>query len=275
MEPNRIEQRFGRVHRIGQTEVCHLWNLVAEDTREGQVFRRLFEKLDEQRKALGNQVFDVLGEAFRGRSLRDVLVEAVRYGEQPERRLYLNTVIDDTISQKLRQVIHERALVSDVMTAADVERIRDEMERAEIRKLQPHFIRSFFLTAFGHLGGSVREREPGRFEITHVPIELRRRDRQIGVGDPMLRRYERVTFEKGLIAAEGRARGRSGWPYRAIEPSESCGNRNRRYRDHRWNNSRDNIRHFQRRVCVTSKIKGSRAIYIRALFWCTIRIPPS
>ncbi len=26
--PNRIEQRFGRIHRIGQTEVCHLWNLV-------------------------------------------------------------------------------------------------------------------------------------------------------------------------------------------------------------------------------------------------------
>src|SRR5437588_3160300 len=67
--PNRIEQRFGRVHRIGQTEVCHLWNLVAEDTREGQVFTRLFEKLEEQRRALGDQVFDVLGEAFRGRSL--------------------------------------------------------------------------------------------------------------------------------------------------------------------------------------------------------------
>ncbi len=30
--PNRIEQRFGRIHRIGQTEVCHLWNLVAEET---------------------------------------------------------------------------------------------------------------------------------------------------------------------------------------------------------------------------------------------------
>jgi len=67
--PNRIEQRFGRIHRIGQTEVCHLWNLVAEDTREGQVFQRLFEKLDEQRKALGDQVFDVLGEAFHRRSL--------------------------------------------------------------------------------------------------------------------------------------------------------------------------------------------------------------
>ena len=90
------------------------------------------------------------------------------------------------------------------MTIADVERIRDEMERAEARKLQPHFIRSFFLEAFALLGGSIREREPGRFEITHVPAELRRRDRQIGLGAPLLRRYERVTFDKQLIAVEGR-----------------------------------------------------------------------
>ena len=202
--PNRIEQRFGRVHRIGQTEVCHLWNLVAEDTREGQVFQRLFEKLEEQRKALGDQVFDVLGEAFSGKSLRDLLIEAVRYGEQPLVRARLHAVVDATVGDALREVVHDRALVHDVMTSADVERIRDEMERAEARKLQPHFIRSFFMQAFALLGGAIREREPGRFEITHVPAELRRRDRQIGLGAPMLRRYERVTFEKQLIAVEGR-----------------------------------------------------------------------
>ena len=201
--PNRIEQRFGRVHRIGQTEVCHLWNLVAEDTREGQVFQRLFEKLDEQRKALGDQVFDVLGEAFKGKSLRDLLIDAVRYGDDPVRKAQLHAVVDATVADSVRQVIHERALVSDVMTIADVERIREEMERAEARKLQPHFIRSFFISAFTHLGGAIREREPGRFEITHVPAELRRRDRQIGLGVPLLRRYERVTFEKHLIAVEG------------------------------------------------------------------------
>jgi superfamily II DNA or RNA helicase len=202
--PNRIEQRFGRVHRIGQTEVCHLWNLVAEDTREGQVFLRLFEKLDEQRKALGGQVFDVLGEAFRGKSLRDLLIEAVRYGERPEVKDRLKVVVDATVGDVLRQVVHDRALVSDVMTTGDVERIREEMERAEARKLQPHFIRSFFLAAFAQIGGVIREREPGRFEISHVPVELRRRDRQIGSGTPMLRQYERVTFEKGLILAERR-----------------------------------------------------------------------
>src|SRR5204863_8619811 len=60
--PNRIEQRFGRIHRIGQTEVCHMWNLVAFETREGQVFQRLLEKLAEQSKELGGRVFDVLGD---------------------------------------------------------------------------------------------------------------------------------------------------------------------------------------------------------------------
>ncbi|HEV2070244.1 MAG TPA: helicase-related protein [Acidimicrobiales bacterium] len=202
--PNRIEQRFGRVHRIGQTEVCHLWNLMAEDTREGQVFQRLFAKLEEQRRALGDQVFDVLGESFRGKSLRDLLIEAVRYGEQPLVRARLSAVVDATVGDALQEVIHDRALVTDVMTGADVERIRDEMERAEARKLQPHFVRDFFLEAFALLGGSMRQREPGRFEITHVPAELRRRDRQIGLGAPLLRRYERVTFEKSLIAVEGR-----------------------------------------------------------------------
>ncbi|HLY54018.1 MAG TPA: helicase-related protein, partial [Stellaceae bacterium] len=56
--PNRLEQRFGRIHRIGQTEVCHLWNLVAEETREGDVYRKLLEKLEQARASLGGQVFD-------------------------------------------------------------------------------------------------------------------------------------------------------------------------------------------------------------------------
>src|SRR3546814_13652063 len=62
--PNKIEQRFGRIHRIGQTEVCHLWNLVAADTREGEVYARLLEKLEAARAALGRRVYDVLGELF-------------------------------------------------------------------------------------------------------------------------------------------------------------------------------------------------------------------
>src|SRR5207237_8062349 len=91
--PNRLEQRFGRIHRIGQTEVCHLWNLVAGETREGDVYLRLLEKLEEARKALGGRdsVYDVLGELFEGKPLRDLLIEAIRYGDEPECRKRLFT----------------------------------------------------------------------------------------------------------------------------------------------------------------------------------------
>jgi superfamily II DNA or RNA helicase len=202
--PNRIEQRFGRIHRIGQTEVCHMWNLVATETREGEVFRRLFEKLEAQREALGGQVFDVLGQLFTESSLRDLLIEAVRYGEQPEVRARLEQVVDEAIDHTMLKALQERALSSDLLTLADVERIREQMEQAEARKLQPHFIRSFFLEASRLLGGTILQREPNRYEITHVPADVRNRDRQIGVGVPVLRRYERVTFDKPLIAPIGK-----------------------------------------------------------------------
>ena len=148
--PNRLEQRFGRIHRIGQTEVCHLWNLVAEETREGDVYRKLLEKLEEARKALGGQVFDVLGKLqFEGRSLRELLIEAIRYGDQPEVRARLTTVLDHALDRdQLRDLLEERALAHDAMDASRVHRIREDMERAEARRLQPHYIESFFHEAF-------------------------------------------------------------------------------------------------------------------------------
>jgi len=200
--PNRLEQRFGRIHRIGQTEVCHLWNLVAEETREGDVYRRLLEKLEEARQALGGQVFDVLGKLqFEGRPLRDLLIEAIRYGDQPEVRARLTHAIEHGVDRPhLQGLIEDRALAHDAMDSSRVARVREEMERAEARRLQPHYIESFFLEAFRRLGGTLRQREPRRYEVTNVPAPVRSRDRQIGTGDPVLARYERVTFEKDLIA---------------------------------------------------------------------------
>lgn len=203
--PNRLEQRFGRIHRIGQTEVCHLWNLVAVETREGDVYRRLLEKLDEARGALGGKVFDVLGKLqFEGKSLRDLLIEAIRYGDRPEVRAHLQTVVEKALDQnRLQELLEERALVHDSMDVTRVRRIREDMERAEARRLQPHYIESFFLEAFRRLGGNVRQREHRRYEVTHVPAVVRNRDRLIGVGDPVLPRYERIAFEKELVAPQG------------------------------------------------------------------------
>jgi SNF2 family DNA or RNA helicase len=203
--PNRLEQRFGRIHRIGQTEVCHLWNLVAEETREGDVYRRLLEKLDQARQSLGGRVFDVLGKLhFEGRALKDLLIEAIRYGEQPEVRARLTRVLDNVLDKaKLQDLLEERALAHDAMDVTRVRKIREEMERVEARRLQPFYIESFFLEAFKRLGGTLRQREPRRYEVTNVPAPVRNRDRLIGIGEPVLPRYERVAFEKSLIAPQG------------------------------------------------------------------------
>jgi hypothetical protein len=205
--PNRIEQRFGRIHRIGQTEVCHLWNLVAADTREGAVFLRLFAKLDEQRRALGSdKVFDVLGEAFAGQPLRELLVDAIRYGDQPDKREWLNTVIDARVGDGLQDLLAERALHHDLFSKADLEQVRRQMEDAQARRLQPHFIEAFFTRAFTELGGRINRREAGRWEITNVPAALRDRAPRHGLSGTVLRRYERVCFDRANVRIPGKPR---------------------------------------------------------------------
>ncbi|HMO57944.1 MAG TPA: helicase-related protein [Roseiflexaceae bacterium] len=203
--PNRLEQRFGRIHRIGQTEVCHLWNLVAEETREGDVYATLLEKLEQARTTLGGQVFDVLGKLqFEGKPLRELLIDAVRYGERPDVRARLTQAIENAVDRRqIQDLLEERALAHDAMDARQVARVREDMERAEARRLQPHYIESFFLEAFKQLGGTLRQREPRRYEVTHVPAPVRNRDRMIGIGDPVLPRYERIAFEKGLLTPPG------------------------------------------------------------------------
>lgn len=203
--PNRLEQRFGRIHRIGQTEVCHLWNLVADKTREGEVYLRLLKKIEEAKAALGGKVFDVLGKLqFEGKSLRDLLIEAIRFGDQPEVRARLTRAIENGVDRPhLESLIDVGALAHDVMDSSRVARVRETMERAEAQRLQPHYVESFFLEAFKRLGGTARQREPRRYELTHVPAPIRNRDRQIGTGDHVLTRYERIAFEKDLIAPAG------------------------------------------------------------------------
>jgi hypothetical protein len=195
--PNRLEQRFGRIHRFGQREVCHLWNLVAYQTREGAVYRCLFEKLEEERAALGGKVFDVLGRVFTEVALRDLMLEAIHYNNSAEAFAATQRKIEAAgLQERVRQIVAERALDATTLSAAHLRELRDRMQRAEARRLVPHFVETFFVAAFSALGGSIVRREPGRYEVSHVPAELRRRDRTIGRGEPVVRSYERICFDK-------------------------------------------------------------------------------
>lgn len=203
--PNRLEQRFGRIHRIGQLEVCHLWNLVAKETREGDVYHRLLEKLEIESKALKGRVFDILGEVFEDTSLKNLLIQAIRYGDKPEVRARLNQKIENVLDHdRLREIIDRNALAKETLGAERLFAVKEEMEKAEARRLQPFFVRSFFMKAFTSFGGAMHPREAARFEITHVPVSIRERDRLITGRNrrelaPVLKRYERVCFTKEAV----------------------------------------------------------------------------
>ncbi|MFE2744286.1 helicase-related protein [Streptomyces scopuliridis] len=205
--PNRIEQRFGRIHRIGQTEVCHLWNLVAADTREGQVFQRLLDKIEAQSKAYDGKVYNVLGELFEGEPLRSLLLEAIRYGDRPEVKSRLDQVIDARVGERAVELIKGLALDAHVMGLEDVEAVRLRMEEAQAKRLHPHYVRAFFRDAFDRLGGHLRARESGRHEITHIPAVLRDTGRfGLGLGGVVQRRYERVCFDRERVTVPCAAR---------------------------------------------------------------------
>ncbi len=203
--PNRLEQRFGRIHRIGQTEVCHLWNLVAKETREGDVYHRLLHKIEVESEALKGRVFDILGEVFEETSLKELLIQAIRYGDKPEVRARLTKKIDQALDREhLKSLLDRNALAQETMSAERLFAVKEEMEKAEARRLQPYFVRSFFLKAMDALGGAAHVREAGRYEITHVPATIRERDRRITGRnrrdqEPVLKRYERICFERTAV----------------------------------------------------------------------------
>ena len=198
--PNRIEQRFGRIHRIGQEEVCRLWNLVASNTREGEVFTRLLDKIEEQRKAYGGKVFDVLGEAFTETPLRNLLMDAIQYGERPDVKAKMHEVIDASIGDGLKEILEERALASENLAEADLQALRVAMDEARARRLQPHYIELAFKAAFTRLGGRIARREQGRYEIANVPANIRASNH-----GPIATKYDRVTFDLMHVQPDGQA----------------------------------------------------------------------
>lgn len=202
--PNRIEQRFGRIHRIGQTEVCRLWNLIAADTREGDVFKALLSKIQQQSIAYNGNIFNVLGQGpvFNGDSLKDLLIKAIKYGSDPAKKAEMNEVIDAGVAAGLDELKAEQALYEAINSSVDVDQIRREMEELQTRRLQPGFIEGFFTPAFKRLAGSLTPKETGRFEIKKVPQSLLDFASQQHHIPPLASAYERVTFSRSAVKLE-------------------------------------------------------------------------
>jgi len=194
--PTRLEQRMGRIHRYGQDREVYIYNLISQDTLEGRVLDRLFEKLDRMRKAMGtDRVFDVIGDVIRGRSLGDLLREAVLGQRRMEEIEGTIEEIDEGETRDLLDRIFLTSLATRHIDYTGMERLSLE---AEENRLVPEYVEDFFLRGFRRLGGRVVPVGKG-YRVETVPHELRRLndDYTFKTTHGRVRReYRRISFDK-------------------------------------------------------------------------------
>jgi hypothetical protein len=197
--PNRLEQRMGRVHRYGQTREVFVFNLVAEDTREGRVLKRLFDKLEEIRQALGSdKVFDVMGEVLYGKNLAQLLLEAAAHARSMDEILAeLDIQVDEDYIAHVKENLGESLATRYI----DYTRIREMADRAREYRLIPEYTQAFFKKAMEAAGGKVHDRGGGFLTVDTIPFEVRRIAEEDGFKKRhglLQRRYPIVAFDKDI-----------------------------------------------------------------------------
>ncbi|MEM2615028.1 MAG: helicase-related protein [Nitrososphaerota archaeon] len=195
--PNRLEQRMGRIHRYGQQKDVFMFNLVAQDTREGEVFAKLFDKLEEIRQALGkDRVFDIIGDVFYGKNLYQLIVDAVTSARSIDDIIKeIDITIDSASMAKIREALGESLATRHI----DYTRIREMAEKAREYRLIPEYVEEFFKKAFDKSGGKYRIRKDGFITVESIPNEIKILAEDSYFKNKfgsLLNYYPRITFDK-------------------------------------------------------------------------------
>ena len=193
--PNRLEQRMGRIHRYGQRYEVYIYNLVATDTKEGKVLYILLEKLDTIRKQLGSdRVFDVIGNIVSERMLRDLIVDAITNKRSMDEILSeIKSIRDEEAIRRVNEAIGQSLAIQHI----DLTRILDEQRVAKENRLVPEYIEKFFLKAAEKLGVKVDKRKDGFWKVSSVPYELRNLPFEFKTKfGEVYKEYERFSFDK-------------------------------------------------------------------------------
>jgi SNF2 family DNA or RNA helicase len=197
--PNRLEQRMGRIHRYGQTKEVFVFNLIATDTREGQVLSKLFDKLDEIKNALQSEkVFDVISEVLYGKNLSQLMMEAAASARSIDEILKeLDIKVNEDYIRRIRENLGESLATKYI----DYTRLREMAEKARENRLIPEYTEAFFKKAFEKAGGRYPKRKDKFLTIESIPYEIR----QIAGEDSfkkrfgaMMRSYPKITFDKDI-----------------------------------------------------------------------------
>ncbi|MFZ4400753.1 MAG: helicase-related protein [Bacteroidales bacterium] len=168
--PNRLEQRMGRIHRYGQKQDVLVFNMVASNTREGNVLERLLTKLDIIREGMGDdRVYDVIQDVLENVSL-DAIINSVFNGKESSLDEFLaqdNETLKLKFSEKIKE--QKEKLAHSIIDYKDARILK---ENSDEKRLQPIYIRLFFEKAFRHIGGEFTELRPFIYQIDKLPDSI-------------------------------------------------------------------------------------------------------
>lgn len=197
--PNRLEQRMGRIHRYGQRKDVYIYNLVSEDTREGKVLTRMLEKLEEIRRALGSdRVFDIIGDVFHGINLYQLIIDAALNAKTMEEILSeLDIHCDQEYISRIKEMMGETLATHFI----NYPQIKEWAEKARENKLIPEYVEAFFTRIFSRVGGKFHELKDGFLSVDSIPAEIKRIAEAVDFKNrfsPLMNRYPKITFDKDL-----------------------------------------------------------------------------
>jgi len=204
--PNRLEQRMGRIHRYGQKNDVWVYNLVAQNTREGAVLMKVLEKLDVMREQMGSdRVYDVIDEWLEGVPLVSLMEEAVD-SDDPHQTTYKADVALSAASRERAEQLIAFQKKASLASRLDLRAARELRDASDEHRLQPMFIQRFFERAWTACGGTIRKDD--HFPVWHIgstPSELLdiARERRLPVAD----KYDTpFVFDKQLVSVASKTR---------------------------------------------------------------------
>ncbi len=197
--PNRLEQRMGRIHRYGQQKDVYIYNLVSQDTAEGKVLSKLFDKLEEIKSKLGSdRVFDVVGEIFESKNLSQLIIDAITHTKDMDEILReLDIDANPEYVARIKDMLGESLATRYI----DYTRIKELSEKAKEYRLVPEYVEEFFKRVFTKAGGRYKNLKDGFTAINFIPFEIKKIansfefKNRYGV---IKRKYPKATFDKDI-----------------------------------------------------------------------------
>ena len=196
--PNRLEQRMGRIHRIGQSFDVYIFNFVSILTVEGKVLEKLLIKLEEIRQAMGDKVFDVIGQILQLNNIQfEDLIREATYNQAAAEKVF-ETVekIDPDILKELEKATGI-ALATSHVDFSQIQQTQRQDYISEEQRLMPRYVEEFFRRACDYLKIALDVRADGLWRVPYLKEEFRSPKlesvRRFGLPE---RSYPKFTFYK-------------------------------------------------------------------------------